>query len=69
MQMLEQYFSKLLDEAIYKLIISKPQSKKEPYRKIVIEKKAITISLQNIQKNRYFMKTFLLLPLLCGALN
>lgn len=54
MQMLEQYFSKLLDEAIYKLIISKPQSKKEPYRKIVIEKKSDYYQLAKYTEKQVF---------------
>lgn len=39
MQQLEQYFSQLADEAVYKIIISKPRKKDEEYKKIVIEKK------------------------------
>lgn len=39
MHQLEQYFSQLIEEAVYKLIISKPRKKEEEYKKIVIEKK------------------------------
>lgn len=39
MQQLEQYFIQILENNIYKLIISKPKKKDEEYNKIVIEKK------------------------------
>jgi len=39
MEQLEQYFSLLIDEAVYKLIISKPRRKDAEYKKIVVEKK------------------------------
>lgn len=39
MNQLEQYFSDLINEAVYKLIISKPRKKDSEYKKIVIEKK------------------------------
>lgn len=39
MTQLEQYFSDLIKEAVYKLIISKPRKKDSEYKKIVVEKK------------------------------
>ena len=39
MQQLEQYFVQILENNIYKLIISKPRKKEEEYKKIVIERK------------------------------
>lgn len=39
MHQLEDYFSQLIDGQVYKLIISKPRSKSEEFKKIVIEKK------------------------------
>lgn len=39
MSQLEQYFSDLIEETVYKLIISKPRKKNSEYKKIVIEKK------------------------------
>lgn len=39
MTQLEQYFSDLIKEDVYKLIISKPRKKDSEYKKIVIEKK------------------------------
>ncbi len=39
MHQLESYFSEIIDGGAYKLIISKPRTKTEEYKKIVIEKK------------------------------
>lgn len=39
MNQLEQFFSQLIAESVYKLIISKPRKKDEQYKKIVIEQK------------------------------
>ncbi len=39
MHQLESYFSEIIDGGAYKLIISKPRTKSEEYKKIVIEKK------------------------------
>lgn len=39
MQQLEQYFQQILNDDIYRLIISKPKKKENEYKKIVIEKK------------------------------
>ena len=39
MQQLEQYFSQLTEEAVYKIVISKPRKKDEEYKKIIVEKK------------------------------
>lgn len=69
MQMLEQYFQNCLTKRFINLSSVSPKVRRNHIEKLLLRKKAITISLQNIQKNRYFMKTFLLLPLLCGALN
>lgn len=56
MQQLEQYFVQILENNIYKLIISKPKKKDEEYNKIVIEKKMTIIKLPNIRKSRSSMK-------------
>ena len=40
MQQLEQYFQQIIDNDVFKLIISKPKKKEEEYKKMVIEKKS-----------------------------
>ena len=40
MQQLEQYFQQILNDDVYKLIISNPRKKELEYKKIVIEKKS-----------------------------
>ena len=63
MTQLEQYFSDLIKEAVYKLIISKPRKKDSEYKKIVVER-MVFIRLPNTPKSRYSMKMwrFQILP-------
>lgn len=56
MQQLEQLFQQILDNDVFKLIISKPKQKDNEYKKIVIEKKVIIIKFPNIQRSKYFTK-------------
>lgn len=44
-------------ESCRKLIISKPATKQEEYRKIIVQKKEAFFQMENIRTSRYFMRT------------
>lgn len=54
MNQLEQYFSSLIDDAVYKLIISKPRKKDAEYKKIVIEKKDTYYQISKYTEKQVF---------------
>lgn len=56
---------KLSANPLMKIIISKPMAKDCPYKKIVVEKKAMAIRRQSIQRNRCF--TIILAQKICRA--
>lgn len=43
-------------ESCRKLIISKPATKQEEYRKIIVQKKEAFFQMDNIRTSRYFMR-------------
>lgn len=53
MQQLEQYFSQLIEESFYKLIISKPK-RNEEYKKIIIEKKETFYQISKYTEKQVF---------------
>ena len=54
MQQLEQYFSQITDNDVYKLIISKPKNKNQEYKKIVIEKKSDYFQIAKYTEKQVF---------------
>ena len=46
-------------ESCRKLIISKPATKQEEYRKIIVQKKEAFFRWKNIRTSRYFMRIYL----------
>jgi len=54
MNQLEQYFSSLIEESVYKLIISKPRKKDAEYKKIVIEKKDTYYQISKYTEKQVF---------------
>lgn len=46
-------------ESCRKLIISKPATKQEEYRKIIVQKKEAFFQMENIRTSRYFMRIYL----------
>lgn len=54
MQQLEQYFGQIIDNDVYKLIISKPKKKENAYKKIVIEKKSDYFQIAKYTEKQVF---------------
>ena len=54
MQQLEQYFIQILENNVYKLIISKPKKKDLEYKKIVIEKKSDYYQISKYTEKQVF---------------
>ena len=54
MQQLEQLFQQILDNDVFKLIISKPKKKEEEYKKIIIEKKSDYYQISKYTEKQVF---------------
>lgn len=54
MQQLEQYFQQILNDDVYKLIISNPRKKELEYKKIVIEKKSDYFQIAKYTEKQVF---------------
>lgn len=54
MQQLEQLFQQILDNDVFKLIISKPKQKDNEYKKIVIEKKSDYYQISKYTEKQVF---------------
>lgn len=54
MQQLTEYFSQLLEDHVYKLIISKPKKKESEYKKLVIEKRKDYFQIAKYSEKQVF---------------